>query len=98
MHPILFYTQQKKDNLEQVVENSIEQYFAATHCSRLLTVLNSTVTPDSGLTMLFNTVKSLEQCGQQNIADAVFINLNKLFILAHFLLRRPNLYTCTTIP
>ena len=61
------------NNLFQVDENSIEQLiFCCPHCSRLLTVLNSIVTPDSGSTMLFNTVNSLEQCGQQNIVQYCF--------------------------
>ena len=45
------------------------------HCPRLLTVLSSIVTPDSGLTMLFNSVNSLEQCGQQNIVQYCFHQL-----------------------
>ena len=62
------------NNLFQVDENRIEQYFAA-HCSRLLTTLNSIFTPDSGSTMLFNVVNSLEQCGQQNIVQYCFHQL-----------------------
>ena len=57
------------NNLFQVGENSIEQYFAANivlSCY-LLTVLKSTVAPDSGSTMLFNIVNSREECWQQNV-------------------------------
>ena len=48
--------------------------FCCPHCSRLLTVLNSIVTPDSGSTM-FNVVNSLEQCRQQNIVQYCFHQL-----------------------
>ena len=63
------------NNLFQVDENSIEKYFAASIVHGLLTVLNSIVTPDSGLTMLFNVVNSQEQCEQQNIVQYCFHQL-----------------------
>ena len=64
------------NNLYQVDENSIEQYFAAhTVLYRLLTILNNIVKPESGVTILFNTVNSLGQCGQQNIVQYCFHQL-----------------------
>ena len=72
--PTLFYTAKN----EQLVAGWWKQYwtiFCCPHCFRLLTVLNSLVTPDSGLTMLFNIVNSLEQCGQQNIVQYCFHQL-----------------------
>ena len=63
------------NNLFQVDENNIEQYFCCPHCSRLLTVLDNIVEPESGVTILFNTVNSQEQCGQQNIVQYCFHQL-----------------------
>ena len=64
------------NNLFQVDENSIEQYFAAhIHCSRQLTTLNNIVKPESGVKILLNTVNSLEQCWQQNIVQYCFHQL-----------------------
>ena len=55
-------------------------------------MLNNIVEPESGVTILFNTVNSLEQCGQQNINCSILFSStwNKLFILAHFLLCMQN--------
>ena len=41
--------------------------FCCPHCSRLLTILNNVIEPESGVTMLKNVVENCEQCGQQNI-------------------------------
>ena len=41
--------------------------FCCPHYSRLLTILNNVVEPESGVTMLKNIVENCEQCGQQNI-------------------------------
>ena len=49
--------------------------FCCPHCSRLLTTLNNIVEPESGVTILFNNVNSLEQCGQQNIVQYCFHQL-----------------------
>ena len=73
--------------------------FCCPHCSRLLTTLNNIVEPESGVTILFNNVNSLEQCGQQNIVQYCF-PWNKLFILAHFLLckgGKVHLFTLCTV-
>ena len=64
------------NNLLQVDENM--QYgtiFCCPHCSRLSTILNNIVKPESGVTILFNTVNSLEQCGQQNVVQYCFHQL-----------------------
>ena len=41
----------------------------------LFQTLNNIVEPESGVTILFNTVNSLEQCGQQNIVQYCFHQL-----------------------
>ena len=38
----------------------------------LSTILNNTVEPESGVTILFNIVDNCEQCGQQNIVQSCF--------------------------
>ena len=63
------------NNLFQVNGNSIEQLFCCRHCSRLLTILNDIVKHESGVTILFNTVNSLDQCAQQNIVQYCFHQL-----------------------
>jgi hypothetical protein len=40
------------------------------HCSQLSTILNNTVTHDSGSTILFDIVDKCEQRGQQNIVQS----------------------------
>ena len=40
------------------------------HCLSLSTTLNNIVEPESGVTMLFNVVNNLEQCGQHNIVQS----------------------------
>ena len=44
--------------------------FCIPHCSRLLTILNNVVEPESGETMLKNIVDNCEQCGQQSIVQS----------------------------
>ena len=63
---------------EQLVPSWWKQYwtiFCCPHCSGLLTTLNNIVKSESGVTILFNTVYSLEQCGQQNIVQYCFHQL-----------------------
>jgi hypothetical protein len=38
----------------------------------LSTILNNIVEPESGVTILFNTVDNCEQCGQQSIVQSCF--------------------------
>jgi hypothetical protein len=40
------------------------------HCSKLSTILHNIVTPDSGSTILSNTVDKCEQRGQQNVQSS----------------------------
>ena len=47
-------------------------WFCCPRCSHLSTVLNNTVEPESGVTILFNIVDSYEQCGQKNIVQSCF--------------------------
>jgi transcription elongation factor Elf1 len=46
--------------------------FCCPRCSHLSTILNNTVEPESGVTILFNIVDSYEQCWQQNIVQSCF--------------------------
>ena len=62
------------NNLFQVDGNSVT-IFCCQHYSRMLTILNNIVEPESSVTTLFNTVNSLEQCGQQNIIQYCFHQL-----------------------
>jgi hypothetical protein len=54
------------------------------HCSQLSTMLNNIVTPDSGSTILFNTVDKCEQRGQQNIVQSCWAACSAFFAVYNF--------------
>ena len=54
----------------------------------LFTLVNNSVEPESGVTILFNIVDNCEQCWQQNIVQSCF----------HQHCNNPSVFTCVTSP
>ena len=47
--------------------------FCCPHCSKLSTILNNIVEPESGVTMLNNIADNYEEHGQQNMVQSRFL-------------------------